>query len=421
MDKVLLSIVCNTYNHEKYIYDALEGFLKQKVDFKYEIIIHDDASTDQTVQIIKKYEKKYPDIIHPIYQMENQYSKKKKSIFLNYIYPICKGKYIAICEGDDFWIDAHKLQLQIDFLEAHSDYALTAHNAICLNHQDFTLKAMSPYNCDKEVSAEEIIMQYNGNIPTASMVFRRDAIQNEDLFFECCIGDMPIQLCSIIKGKIYYFDRIMSVYRFCHEGSWTISWMKDVNETFEHCIAMIEFFLKYNEYSKFLYDKYIITRTQRYVENIINILDKATFFEILNKYNMKTKYKYNIYLNELKRVFMQTYYKNYYDKELENFINKSKRILVFGAGDYAQRIEKQLRNNNVEFNGFVVSALEKEVNEYKGKPVWTFGNMPFKPNEVGIIVAIKPLIWNQLLDILQENNITRFICPFLFHDILKEV
>ena len=117
----LVSIDCITYNHEAYIRDALEGFLMQKTDFTFEVLIHDDASTDQTANIIRKYEKKYPDIIKPIYQKDNQYSKGIQ-ISRQFQYPRARGKYIAICEGDDYWIDPYKLQKQVDFLEAHHDY-----------------------------------------------------------------------------------------------------------------------------------------------------------------------------------------------------------------------------------------------------------------------------------------------------------
>ena len=119
----LVSIICLTYNQAQYIRKTLEGFVMQKTNFPIEILIHDDASTDETADIIREYENKYPQIIKPIYQQENQYSKKV-AIGATYIYPKVKGKYIALCEGDDYWIDPLKLQKQVDFLESHLDYAL---------------------------------------------------------------------------------------------------------------------------------------------------------------------------------------------------------------------------------------------------------------------------------------------------------
>ncbi len=121
--KPLVSICCLTYNHEKYIHDAIEGFLMQKANFEFEILIHDDASTDGTTEIIKEYEKKYPGLIKPIYQTENQWSKGIKPFFKD-LFPKAKGKYIALCEGDDYWVDPYKLQKQVDFMEANPKYGV---------------------------------------------------------------------------------------------------------------------------------------------------------------------------------------------------------------------------------------------------------------------------------------------------------
>lgn len=123
---VMVSICCLTYNHAPYIRECLDGFLMQQVDFPIEIIIHDDASTDGTQDILREYQEKYPDLFHLILQTENQYSKGK-NVVLDYIYPQIKGKYVASCEGDDYWIDPHKLQKQVGFLEAHPDYSVCCH------------------------------------------------------------------------------------------------------------------------------------------------------------------------------------------------------------------------------------------------------------------------------------------------------
>ncbi len=119
----LVSISCITYNHENFIRAALEGFLMQETTFPVEILIHDDASTDETAAIIREYQQKYPDLIFPIYQTENQHSKGIK-ISATYQFPRARGKYIALCEGDDYWIDPLKLQKQVDFLEANHEYGI---------------------------------------------------------------------------------------------------------------------------------------------------------------------------------------------------------------------------------------------------------------------------------------------------------
>lgn len=120
----LVSICCITYNHVNYIRDAIEGFLIQKTSFPFEIIIHDDASTDGTVEIIEEYANKYPDLFVKILQKENQWSKGGGSIFARFVFPIARGKYIALCEGDDYWTDSLKLQKQVDIMEENPDCSL---------------------------------------------------------------------------------------------------------------------------------------------------------------------------------------------------------------------------------------------------------------------------------------------------------
>ena len=111
-DTPLVSVRCITYNHEPYIAQALDGFLMQKTNFPFEVIVHDDAGPDKTADIIREYEAKFPKIIKPIYETENQYSKHDGSLG-RIVDAACKGKYIALCEGDDYWIDENKLQVQV--------------------------------------------------------------------------------------------------------------------------------------------------------------------------------------------------------------------------------------------------------------------------------------------------------------------
>src|SRR5690625_1921775 len=173
----LVSVSCRTYNHEKLIRDAIEGILMQKTTFPIELIIHDDASTDSTADIIRDYESKYPHIIKPIYQEENQYSKGVK-IGMKYIHPKLKGKYYAICEGDDYWIDPYKLQKQINLLEEHGVSHVLSFHPVRLKVQNElgTNSIMGHYgNKLKIIDKLQIIRNY---IQTDSAEIRTDIFEN---------------------------------------------------------------------------------------------------------------------------------------------------------------------------------------------------------------------------------------------------
>lgn len=142
----------------------------QKTNFPFEILIHDDASVDNTQNIIKNYELKHSDIIKPIYQKENQYSKGI-GVSRVYQFPRAKGKYIAMCEGDDYWIDPYKLQKQVDFLETHPEYVFSFHDSIILNQRTGEKRMrIGDRQIDNTVDLKSLIIQKN--IPTASIVFR---------------------------------------------------------------------------------------------------------------------------------------------------------------------------------------------------------------------------------------------------------
>ena len=221
-ETVMVSICCITYNQEEYIRDALDGFLSQETDFSYEVLIHDDASTDGTADIIREYARQYPEIIKPILQTENQYAKGLTNVSGTYNFPRAKGRYIAMCEGDDYWTDPHKLQRQTDYMEAHPDCSLVFHSA-CIEVQGraLTERRMRPYRRSRRVSPEEIIDKTSG-YPTASLIFRSDMVKIlPDFYVNAPLADIPLQLMAAARGWAYYMDRPMCVYRLGGAFSWT--------------------------------------------------------------------------------------------------------------------------------------------------------------------------------------------------------
>lgn len=204
----LVSVKCLAFNQEKYIAQTLDGFLIQETDFPFEVIVHDDASTDKTADILREYEKKYPLIVKPVYQTENQYSKRDGSLTRAANAPL-KGKYVAECEGDDYWTDPCKLQRQVDFLERHEDYSLSAENANVLYTNT---NVILPFSIEPEhnVSLDDILIRRR--FPTASVIYRRKHLL-EFVASNCPIFDTATWAYLATKGKVHFNPVISSVYR----------------------------------------------------------------------------------------------------------------------------------------------------------------------------------------------------------------
>ena len=217
MSDIKVSICCLAFNHERYIRQCLDGFVMQKCDFTFEVLIHDDASKDKTASIIKEYETKYPGIIKPIYQSENQFSKGVKPTFA-FNFPRVKGKYIAMCEGDDYWTDSLKLQKQVDFLENNLDYNLVAH---------YTKDSLGRIRgvMENDIFTFEDIYYIRMLMPTSSLVFRNNLVfpaWASKLYG----GDRAVIFINAQKGKLKILPFEGSFYRI-HEGGIEQQYKKD--------------------------------------------------------------------------------------------------------------------------------------------------------------------------------------------------
>ena len=318
MSEILVSVVCNTYNHEPYIADAIESFLMQKTNFKYEILINDDASTDKTADIIRHYEKKHPHIIKSIYQIENQYSKGIKIGIVNADRAI--GKYIALCEGDDYWTDSYKLQKQIDFLENNSDYSLCVHGASMINAStNEKIYDVRPSKASKDFNTEEIIIGGGGLFATNSMVYRRIESENKpDFYNNSPIGDYPLTIFLSLIGKVYYIDQNMSIYRYLVPGSWTEREFKNTQKRISHFEIMERMLREVDEYTDYNYSatiKKTILKNQFYLnleQGKFDAIKKGELYKFYNGLSKKEKLIINlkqyspttvIILKKLKKVF----------------------------------------------------------------------------------------------------------------------
>ena len=281
MIEPFVSISCITFNHSPYIRQCLDGFLSQKTNFDFEIIIHDDASTDGTSEIILEYAKMYPTKIFQLIQTENQYSKGLRGMMARFTFPRCRGKYIALCEGDDFWTDENKLQKQVDFLEENNEYSMCFHNVNRL--YEFPTATSKEYDVlDKEYTIDELFLHWIA--PTSSVVFNRNVIPkiNEIALDKRVLnGDIIIVLSAFTLGKVRGFSDFMSSYRIHEKG---VSFAR-INENY------LKHLLNYISHYKLIGEKF-----ESIDRKVLNIKLVDNYISITMYYLKRKKLQFLYYL-----------------------------------------------------------------------------------------------------------------------------
>ena len=265
--KIVVSIVCNTYNQRNYIRDALDGFLMQITEFPYEILIHDDASTDGTTEIVKEYAERYPKIIKLIIQNENQYSKGK-AISESFQFPRAQGKYIAFCEGDDYWTDPRKLQKQVEAMEKYPQIDICAHRMMTM-HENLKTGFVPKQKKNTIFSPAEVITGGGGFEATASLIFRRTLLDDHYKFIKMMSVDYVWQIHGALRGGMLYLGDCMGVYRQRARGSWTVRAEKDANAPIEAWTKIRNVLETLNHETSGLYDEEITAQMAMMSLNIM--------------------------------------------------------------------------------------------------------------------------------------------------------
>lgn len=281
--QIRVSVSCLVYNHAPYLRQTLDGFVNQKTNFDYEVLVHDDASSDGSVAIIKEYEELYPDIIKPIYQEKNQYSLGVR-IGPTFQFPRACGDYIAMCEGDDYWVDEYKLQKQFDYMEANPDCTLCFTNAYCEESGKITRKVI-PWQKSSKVNEngrydlrgiEEI-----GYIPTASFFYRLSSRKSFPIINSHAFqGDGFLKLALTMQGYAYCISSCTCVYRLGVPGSITTRWKDDKLSLIEYAD---KFIVMYQEFNRITGEKYADLFLRRILEWEYSVALKSNDYEELRK------------------------------------------------------------------------------------------------------------------------------------------
>jgi len=281
----VVTIRCLTYNHAKYLGQTIDSFLNQVTSFPFEIVIHDDASTDGTTDILREYAKRFPNIIVPIIQTENQYNKPHSNIRKT-INEKIRGKYVALCEGDDYWTDVNKLQIQVDFMEKHPNCVLSMHNGRLYNEKKNKLeKKINPYRSSGFLKPIDVLVEKKMFPPTASIMYVADIEKKRpEVVFKAPVGDRPLRMFFLTKGDIYYSDKCMCVYRY-NQGSGSFGSRVKANPQYALDVyeRMISFYDRYDEYTNHKY------------QNEMNLLRSKEEYNYYNRIGEKDKASKTIY------------------------------------------------------------------------------------------------------------------------------
>lgn len=309
MENIKVTVCCTAYNQAKYIRQCLDGLVNQICSFKYDVLVHDDASDDGTKEIIREYEEKYKDRIRVIYQEENKFSHGI-SVLKEYVIPNIKGDYAAFCEGDDYWTDPHKLQKQYDAMVANPDCSMCVAKVIDVNENGMKNGTVFPhYEIKTGVIVSDDVIKMNlldYQFHTTSY-FIKGKLLNEyynespDFAKKAACGDIAWILYFATKGNYYYINEPMSCHRASAEGSWTSRVYNNNERRSKYYKKCTEFYSSFNDYSNYKYSKECTYAINKY--NYMSNLLSGNYKEIIKKeykifFDKETrKQKIKIYLS----------------------------------------------------------------------------------------------------------------------------
>ncbi|MDD3723970.1 MAG: glycosyltransferase [Bacteroidales bacterium] len=303
-DNIIVSICCITYNHAPYIRQCLDGFIMQKTTFPIEILIHDDASTDGTEEIIREYEVKYPHIIKPLYEVENQWVKGRRGS-ATFNFPRARGKYIALCEGDDYWTDPLKLQKQVEFLENNSEYVLVHTDIKILYERSGKIISTNDKQINsqlsKNISFQELLLSGKYIIRTATVLFKKsilaDSINNNKFLFSnnFLMGDTPLWYSLSKYGSFKFLSDCTTIYRR-HFNSATNGPIKK-KLRFNLSMYELRFYITNNDDS--FTEEFKKKIVGKYREKLYEYLLFESRYEPMFKINLDNKSKFNKSIDKL--------------------------------------------------------------------------------------------------------------------------
>lgn len=412
--KIEVSVWCLSYNHKDYIRNALEGFVRQQTMFDIEVIVFDDASTDGTQDIIKDYISKYPKIFRGYLAKVNTYGRSdRRKLVMEFLKDKARGKYMTICEGDDYWIYDLKLQKQYDWMEAHPNTSLCVHNAIRFDEKQ---KEVFPQIVDMDsqyLDPDEVFFCRKGRIPTASYFFRKEYWDTLPSFYDICpVGDEPLRWWLTHNGDVYYMDKVWSVRNYMHDGSWNKKIVSDLNfyqnylRRFEKSILMADVETHYCFHELFrervidkcLVDVGLVLQKDYTLRDLQNRIDEC----IKNSSQELKKYYKDAY--EVYKRGSQEYLNRVFEVAKENNDN----FYIYGAGIEARKYAQIIWDRGIDFKGFVVSKRNEDAQrELMGKPIYEYKSLLNKLDSI-FWLCMNYKNREEVANVLTKEGITQY-------------
>ena len=292
--EILLSVCMVSYNQEAYVRDALDSVLMQKTNFEYEIIVSDDCSKDNTVQVVKEYYDQYPNKIRILTGDKNlgYPNNQRRSL------EAAKGKYIALCDSDDYWTDPYKLQKQIDYLETHPECAICFHNVMHIYDGNVAPRSLvNPLDFPTELTAEDMIIR-KWFLPTNSEVFRREFLSFPEWYDSVLHIDYVLNLLMSFKGTLHYIPDVMAVYRHtalsvnAQHNDGEYGYMLYHSQTMKKILTNIK------SESDSIYHPLLEQRLKRYDEEILHY-EREVYYE---KHMIPRLFRFKTYKRFIKKI-----------------------------------------------------------------------------------------------------------------------
>lgn len=313
---IVVSVAMITYNHENYIAQAIESVLMQRTNFNFELIIGEDFSSDSTCSIVKKYSQRYPEKIQLITYPNNQGMLRN---FYN-VLSACRGKYVALLDGDDYWTSQEKLQIQVNFLDKNRDHSICFHDTYCFYEDNSQPSYVYPdKNKDRSFRLEDLL--FENFISTCSVLYRnRLFIEFPSWLFNLKLGDWPLHIFNAKFGKIGYLKENMSAYRIHKSGAWSTNKRLDIIQSTENMLMMIDKYLDY-KYTKLIKATIANWYYELFLEGDKNIGFEESISLAKTCLSCRKFYKYRDFLM-LKHMFMHAYFPSNLKKIIRNFYYK---------------------------------------------------------------------------------------------------